>query len=188
MKKTIIGLVVAAACALCVSVAEAQITLTWDDTGVLSSSVPTGFDTVGNFSSMVIANPGTGTIDVLLTLSAGYTFTGITTTFTVTGTAGNIVTFSSPTGGPLTLTGGSATASGYSFPDILTSGGTTLNYTVTANTPTAGDLTFSGISVSGTITAVPEPVNYALAGFGLIFVGGGAGRFYLARRRSSTAS
>jgi hypothetical protein len=43
----------------------------------------------------------------------------------------------------------------------------------------------SGIA---TITAVPEPINYALAGFGLIFVGGSVGRFYLGRRRSATAS
>jgi hypothetical protein len=39
-----------------------------------------------------------------------------------------------------------------------------------------------------TITAVPEPINYALAGFGLIFVGGSFGRFYLGRRRSATAN
>jgi hypothetical protein len=38
-----------------------------------------------------------------------------------------------------------------------------------------------------TINAVPEPITYALAAFGLIFVGGTAGRFYLARRRSATA-
>lgn len=44
--------------------------------------------------------------------------------------------------------------------------------------------------VSGvkTITAVPEPINCALAGFGLIFVGGSAGRYYLGRRRSAAAS
>ena len=38
------------------------------------------------------------------------------------------------------------------------------------------------------VTAVPEPTNYALAGFGLMFVGVGAGRFYLARRRDASAS
>lgn len=42
--------------------------------------------------------------------------------------------------------------------------------------------------LTGTINAVPEPINCALAGFGLIFVGGTAGRFYLGRRRSITAS
>jgi len=39
-----------------------------------------------------------------------------------------------------------------------------------------------------TVNAVPEPITYALAAFGLIFVGGGAGRFYLGRRRAVTAS
>ena len=36
-----------------------------------------------------------------------------------------------------------------------------------------------------TVNAVPEPITYALAAFGLIFVGGAAGRFYLGRRRSA---
>jgi hypothetical protein len=36
------------------------------------------------------------------------------------------------------------------------------------------------------ITAVPEPVNVALAIFGVLFVGGSIGRFYLVRGRSST--
>jgi hypothetical protein len=40
----------------------------------------------------------------------------------------------------------------------------------------------------GGLTAVPEPINWALAGFGLLFVGGTAGRFYLGRRRFATAS
>ena len=39
-----------------------------------------------------------------------------------------------------------------------------------------------------TIVPVPEPINCALAGFGLIFVGASAGRFYLGRRRSTAAS
>jgi hypothetical protein len=51
-------------------------------------------------------------------------------------------------------------------------------------TANANNINFSSFS----ITAVPEPINYALAGFGLIFVGVGAGRFYLGRRRSVTAS
>lgn len=53
-----------------------------------------------------------------------------------------------------------------------------------------GTLNFNvNISLGGTtITPVPEPINYALAGFGLIFVGGSVGRFCLNRRRSATAS
>ena len=38
-----------------------------------------------------------------------------------------------------------------------------------------------------TIAAVPEPINYALAGFVLIFVGGRASRFYLGRRRAAAS-
>jgi hypothetical protein len=44
------------------------------------------------------------------------------------------------------------------------------------------DISFGGT----TIAPVPEPINCALAGFGLIFVGGSIGRFYLGRRRSAT--
>jgi len=40
------------------------------------------------------------------------------------------------------------------------------------------------INLNGTV--VPEPVTYALAVAGLVFVGGGVGRFYLGRRRSAT--
>jgi len=44
------------------------------------------------------------------------------------------------------------------------------------------------ISFGGTtITPIPEPMNYALAAFGLTFAGGSIGRFYLKRLRSSTA-
>jgi hypothetical protein len=46
------------------------------------------------------------------------------------------------------------------------------------------DISFGGT----TITPVPEPINCALAGFGLIFVGVSVGRFYIGRRRSVTAS
>jgi hypothetical protein len=38
------------------------------------------------------------------------------------------------------------------------------------------------------ISAVPEPITYALAAFGLMFAGVGAGRFYLGRRGSATVS
>ena len=36
------------------------------------------------------------------------------------------------------------------------------------------------------VTAVPEPIIYALACFGLVFVGGTAGRFYLKSLRTET--
>jgi hypothetical protein len=52
-----------------------------------------------------------------------------------------------------------------------------------ASTGTAGTIGFDDIQV-----VVPEPTSYALAGFGLVFVGVGAGRFCLARRRSAVAA
>jgi hypothetical protein len=47
-----------------------------------------------------------------------------------------------------------------------------------------GNETLNGWSLD--ITAVPEPVNVALAVFGVLFVGGAVCRFYLVRARSST--
>jgi len=42
-------------------------------------------------------------------------------------------------------------------------------------------------SGQSTITAIPEPVNCALAGLGLMLAVAGVGRFFLGRRRSTTA-
>jgi hypothetical protein len=54
------------------------------------------------------------------------------------------------------------------------------------NTTTYGY--FDNVALNGTVAPVPEPINYALAVFGLVFAGGSAGRFYLGRRRSATTS
>ena len=51
--------------------------------------------------------------------------------------------------------------------------------------PSYPDATSPG---TGTINSVPEPITCALAGFGLIFVGGRVGRYYSCRRHSATAS
>jgi hypothetical protein len=64
-----------------------------------------------------------------------------------------------------------------------TDGAYTLGSNIGGQTVTV-DINFGGT----TITSVPEPVNCALAGFGLIFVGVSVGRFYLGRRRSAVAS
>jgi len=68
------------------------------------------------------------------------------------------------------------------FSSFIVSGATSVTLTAKAGTP--GAIMFDDIS----LTAVPEPITYALGGFGLIFVGGSAGRFYLRRRCSATAS
>jgi hypothetical protein len=61
------------------------------------------------------------------------------------------------------------------------------SYTLGSNI--GGQTVTVNISFGGTtITPVPEPINCALTGFGLIFVGGSIGRFFLGRRRSATAS
>ncbi len=73
-----------------------------------------------------------------------------------------------------TANGTLANASTVYLQDIVTAGG---NGTTIA---------FDNIAINA--VPVPEPTNYALAGFGLMFVGVGAGRFYLARRRLATAS
>jgi hypothetical protein len=61
--------------------------------------------------------------------------------------------------------------------------------TYTLGSNIGGQTVTVNISFGGTtIAPVPEPINCALAGFGLIFVGVSAGRFYLGRRRSTAAS
>jgi hypothetical protein len=83
----------------------------------------------------------------------------------------------------LTKANGDATGTSFTLVGTLT-GRTLGNPDTGANGP---GLSFTDFSITA-VTAVPEPVNYALAGFGLLFVGGSAGRYYLARRRSATAS
>ncbi len=85
-----------------------------------------------------------------------------------------------------TLSGTAWTAVDLSLTSLKTTG-TSLVLTGTfsggTGTGTAGSIGFDDIQV----TAVPEPTNYALAGFGLMFVGVGVGRSYFGRRRSTTA-
>jgi hypothetical protein len=51
------------------------------------------------------------------------------------------------------------------------------------NPPGVNFAEFDNISFTAAFTAVPEPVNYGMAAFGLIFVAGSAGRFYFRRLR-----
>jgi hypothetical protein len=69
--------------------------------------------------------------------------------------------------------------------------GQTITITGTFNDPgnssSSADIGFDNFSINGIIT-VPEPMDAALAAFGLIFVGGGVGRFYLRRAQRAVAA
>jgi hypothetical protein len=70
----------------------------------------------------------------------------------------------------------------------VASGGTIwFRDTLTGATANNVNANFDTINVSA-LAVVPEPVTYALAVFGLVFVGGSAGRFYIGRRRLATVS
>ncbi len=75
---------------------------------------------------------------------------------------------------------------GTSYSDYFSVAGfltaTTISFRGTFGAATTGGAYFDNI----TLTAVPEPINCAMAVFGLVFVGGSVGRFYLGRRRSAT--
>jgi hypothetical protein len=105
--------------------------------------------------------------------------TSITWAVSGTGSSGSI--------GTTTLSGTGWTSVNLTLNSLATTG-TTLTLTGTfaagGGNGTAGSIGFDDIQV----TAVPEPINYALALFGLVFVGGSAGRFYLGRRRSAMVS
>ena len=98
------------------------------------------------------------------------------TTFTTLTTLSASTTFAAT--GVLT-----ADFSGSTANSVLANAATVfLRDTITAGN--GSDIAFDNFA----ITAVPEPINYAMAGFGLIFVGGNAGRFYLRRKNISSAA
>ena len=72
---------------------------------------------------------------------------------------------------------------------VSVASGSTIWFRDTLSGATANNINanFDQIQVSA-LAAVPEPISYAMAVFGLMFVGTGARRFYLARRRSASAS
>ena len=72
------------------------------------------------------------------------------------------------------------------FSPIALSSGQIITFTDTLTGQGTGHS--ESVSFDNIIVAVPEPINYALAGFGLIFVGGMAGRFYLGRKHISPAA
>jgi hypothetical protein len=203
-------LVFAAACILSVSSAQADVT-GWDFTGMSYSGQGAYSATSGSdFTSASLAVSGNSThfvnesgnlqtsyldnrnntLTFTLTSSSTITLTSLTYSYNYddTGTPGTTTivwtlgTFTSSgsenvindgnSSGSIDLSAAGANATGTTF---------TLTGTQTGVPGVSGNIDFSNFS----ITAVPEPVNFALAGFGLLFVGGSAGRFYLARRRAS---
>lgn len=179
-----------------------------------SSSVtttPTLVSTLGTGTTEVRLNPGNGGSGYALQYANTTTTSGAnSTTFVITLKASTALTgvnvsFASATAAASTMaskwgysvsggsTGTSAvetpnSASFVSYNNIFSAfnmaANSTLTITVTFSgaSPTLGrNISFDDISV----TAVPEPANYAMALFGLVFVGGTAGRFYLARRQQA---
>lgn len=153
--------------------------------GSSSSSDPTYFD--GQIITLTItALPGYDLTGITASYYLNFYFEGGTTATTTTygGTGGGIVSSTSPDDFGI----------GNTIPlNDLTSGNSeTLTFTLgSTQIDPSGSITLSFYDTfidRTVVTAVSEPINYALAGFGKIFVGRGAGRFYLARRRSTTAS
>jgi hypothetical protein len=156
--------------------------------------------TLGNTSSSIDLSPGLTTLKLndlvfdaeLSDPSATYypvdllqllTMTAVPSGGTASSTleyTGNLAISSSDT---LTLLGASPVT--FDFAGVGTVVVTPLGI-VTA--PNGGGQVHYNLDATFDYTPVPEPINYALAGFGLLFVGGTAGRFYLGRRRFATAS
>jgi hypothetical protein len=142
-------------------------------------------------------------IQFVLTVKAGYTVTlnnlsfnydpsggstPQTVTWTWTGQSGGGVT-SSPN--MSTVNGWNSTAPVLSFGDtgITLSGGQQITITgvlgggTGGNSAGSGNIGFDNFTFSGGVSAVPEPVHYALGIFGLVFVGTSAGRWYCGRMK-----
>jgi hypothetical protein len=85
--------------------------------------------------------------------------------------------------GPYTDTLGVGCSAGQTLALYMTLSGVPGNAGGDAQTLTLGNHT-----INGEITPVSEPIITALAIFGLFFVGGSAGRFYLAHRRPTRAA
>ena len=173
--------------------------LTYAGGGTPTIASAAGFTGAGD-NYLLITGKGTqvngSTLAFTLTPSSGIQLTTLTFNYdpigatsatgiswAVSGGASGTITSSTLTQDTGWATAGTVDLSGLSF----TSGSFTITGTLTGATGNAngsGVIRFDNFA----ITAVPEPINYALAGFGFLFVGGSAGRFYLARRRSVMAS
>lgn len=177
MMKHIKVLLAVVVCALCVSNAKAALLLDWQN-----GSRTTQATGVTGASTITYAWTTTGTLAVTLTLNQGYSATGVTGNFTVILAANNSATINGTS-----YSSGTTTSSSTSFGNLSVNGSTTWNINISAlNLNGSHNLTFSDIQFNGTLVPpVPEPIAYALPLFGLVFIGGTAGRAYLARRRQA---
>jgi hypothetical protein len=117
--------------------------------------------------SVAFTDSGNGAL-TSLTGQWSYRF-GTTGGFTTIGSSFNLIPVGTKT---TTLTG------------ITISAGQTLQLQFVMSAAAGGNngqLNFDNLDINGTVTPVPEPVHYALACFGLIFVTTGVGRWYQAR-------
>lgn len=80
--------------------------------------------------------------------------------------------------GTVTATGTFAQYS-FSISGLQVNSGSTVLFRDTFSGGTGTSVDFDNIQISA--SPVPEPMNYALVAFGLVFIGGGAGRFYFRR-------
>lgn len=130
------------------------------------------------------------TLTLSLTVSGNFSFVALTYSTTANQNndqetwAYSINGGSSTALGSVTAPNGGLQVESLSFSQAVTDG-EQIVFTCTISGTSGGDQTLDFANV--TLTAVPEPITNALAVFGLVFVGGSAGRFCLGRRRSNAA-
>jgi hypothetical protein len=198
MRNTFTKIVTILALALCVSSAKAGII--WTSAGGSQSGGVSSGSVSGTVTFAVNKGDNLNGNQITLTLTAanGYSISGISSSFGMTG----IANLDSITIGGTTSTSGfigsstqtftpptAASTVNTTFSGTLQGGNTlTVVYTLSGGAGqgpgnNSTTLTLNNFSFSGTV--VPEPTNYALAGFGLLVVGGTAGRFAWRRRQQA---
>jgi hypothetical protein len=188
-KETLLGI---AACALCFSSAQAALQLDWQNE-TSPSSPPAG-----------VSAPPAGityqTENVGASVSDGFSVTAVQSKavsgFGAAGLAKFRAASLSPddnrspdaaSGRVFAGTGGSCAISPGGISGSISSAGITFSLSG-ADGDNNGNSTaaIGGVPLNGLIIApVPEPITYALPLFGLVFIGGTAGRFYLRRRQQA---
>jgi hypothetical protein len=206
--RTVLPCIFAFTAACLLSVSSAQAGIVWDSgTGPVNPPISSGSATAANaggsattISGLTFSVNGNASkfdgaiVTVTITAATGYNLNGLTANFSI----GTFTSISSMTvtpsgsgyvsGGPFTITSSGSTVYTTSMANLTSGNSESLIFTLGgALGGSSGSFGFSDININAT-SVVPEPITYALAVFGLIFVGGSAGRFYLARRRPATAS